>query len=179
MFAPGTQARPILIKWCLGRAELAAKDAAPGIYPACLDYEPSQAFVVGKWRSPLALASRRSLESVLGDRSNREQRRSERVKLSIPVIVLAETREREQVQEETVTSVVNAHGGLFKLKMEVLVGQPIVVVNPLTNKEESCRVVRVDELPSGGFGVAFAFDTPAPDFWPLTTPPLDWNLVRS
>jgi hypothetical protein len=115
----------------------------------------------------------------LGDGSNREQRRSERVKLSIPVMVLAETREREQVQEETVTSVVNAHGGLFKLKMEVLVGQPIVVVNPLTNKEESCRVVRVDELPSGGFGVAFAFDTPAPDFWPLATPPLDWNLVRS
>ena len=94
-------------------------------------------------------------------------------------MVLAETREREQVQEEAVTSVVNAHGGLFRLKMEVLVGQPIVVVNPLTNKEESCRVVRVDELPSGGFGVAFAFDTPAPDFWPLATPPLDWNLVRS
>ena len=115
----------------------------------------------------------------MGDGPNREQRRSERVKLSIPVIVLAETREREQVQEETVTSVVNAHGGLFKLKMEVLVGQPIVVVNPLTNKEVSCRIVRVDELPSGGFGVAFAFDTPAPDFWPLTTPPVDWNLVRS
>ena len=122
-----------------------------------------------------SLAPNRSLESALGDRVNCEQRRSERVKLSIPVIVLAETREREQIQEETV----NAHGGLFKLKMEVLVGQPIVVVNPLTNKEESCRIVRVDELPSGGFGVAFAFDTPAPDFWPLRTPPLDWNPVRS
>lgn len=115
----------------------------------------------------------------MGDGSNREQRRSERVKLSVPVTVLAETREREQVQEETVTAVVNAHGGLFKLKMEVLVGQPIVVVNPMVNKEQSCRVVRVDELQHGGFGVAFEFDTPAPEFWPLASPPLDWNLIRS
>jgi len=115
----------------------------------------------------------------LGDGSNREQRRSERVKLSVPVTVLAETREREQVQEETVTAVVNAHGGLFKLKMEVLVGQPIVVVNPMVNKEQSCRVVRVDELQHGVFGVAFEFDSPAPEFWPLASPPLDWNLIRS
>jgi hypothetical protein len=119
------------------------------------------------------------LEQVLADRASREQRRSVRVKLSVPVLVLAETRKREQVQEQAVTAVVNAHGGLFKLRMEVLVGQPIVVVNPLTNQEQSCRVVRVDELPSGGFGVAFAFDTPRPDFWPIATPPLDWNLVRS
>jgi len=119
------------------------------------------------------------MENVLGDGSNREQRRSERVKLSVPVVIVAETREREQIQEETVTAVVNAHGGLFKLRTELLVGQPIVVVNPLFNREASCRVVRVDELPSGGFGVAFAFDTPAPDFWPIATPPRDWHLVRS
>jgi hypothetical protein len=119
------------------------------------------------------------MESNLEPAANREQRRSERVKLSVPVSVLAETRERVQVQEETVTAVVNAHGGIFKLQMEVLVGQPIIVLNPLTNQKESCRVVRVDELPSGGFGVAFAFDVAAPEFWPLSSPPADWHLVRS
>lgn len=118
-------------------------------------------------------------EIALVDGLSREQRRSERVKLSVPVIVMAETREREQVQEETVTAVVNAHGGLFKLNMDLLIGQPILLVNPLTNRQESCRVVRVDDLPSGGFAVAFEFDTPAPQFWPLASPPRDWNLIRS
>ncbi len=109
----------------------------------------------------------------------REKRRSERVRLSVPVIVLAETREREQVQEETHTIVVNAHGGLFKLKMEVLTGQPMILVNAKTKTEESCRVVRVDDLPSGEFGVAFEFDRPAPEFWPVTFPPADWKMVPS
>jgi hypothetical protein len=119
------------------------------------------------------------MEGILDPAASHEQRRSQRVKLSVPVIVLAESREREQMQEETVTAVVNAHGGIFKLQMELLVGQPIMVLNPLTNQKESCRVVRVDELPSGGFGVAFEFDVAAPEFWPLSSPPADWNLVRS
>jgi PilZ domain len=108
-----------------------------------------------------------------------EQRRSERVRLSVPVLVMAETREREQVQEPTQTIAVNAHGGLFRLKMELLTGQPLVLLNVQTNKEESCRVVRVQEMPEGDFGVAFEFDRPAPDFWCMTFPPADWNLVRS
>jgi hypothetical protein len=105
----------------------------------------------------------------------REKRRSERVNLSVPVIVITETRDREQVQEEARTVSVNAHGGLFKLKMEVLAGQPMILVNPRTNMEQSCRVVRVEELPSGGYAVAFEFDHPAPGFWPVTFPPADWQ----
>jgi hypothetical protein len=101
------------------------------------------------------------------------------VRLSVPVLVMAETREREQVQERTQTITVNAHGGLFRLKMELLTGQPLVLLNAQTSKEESCRVVRVQEMPEGDFGVAFEFDRPAPDFWCVSFPPADWNLVRS
>ena len=115
----------------------------------------------------------------MGIEGTREKRRSERVRLSVPVIVVTETREREQVQEETHTIVVNAHGGLFKLKMEVLAGQPMILVNAKTNVEESCRVVRVEDMPSGEYGVAFEFDRPAPQFWPVTFPPDDWKMVAS
>ena len=101
------------------------------------------------------------------------------MRLSVPVLVMAETREREQVQERTQTITVNAHGGLFRLKMELLTGQPLVLLNAQTSKEESCRVVRVQEMPEGDFGVAFEFDRPAPDFWCVSFPPADWNLVRS
>jgi hypothetical protein len=113
----------------------------------------------------------------LGVEGTREKRRSERVNLSVPVMVMAETRDREPVQEETRTITVNAHGGLFKLKMEVLCGQAMILVNTMTNIEESCRVVRVEELPSGEYGVAFEFDNPAPQFWPVIFPPADWKIV--
>jgi hypothetical protein len=90
-----------------------------------------------------------------------------------------ETLDRVPAQEVTQTVTVNAHGGLFKLKMEVLVGQPMILVNLQTNQEQRCRVVRVEQLPAAEFGVAFEFASPAPEFWSLKVPPASWNAVRS
>ena len=110
------------------------------------------------------------------DASNR--RRSERVMLQVPVTVIAETPDRVPVQEDTHTLVVNAHGGLMKLKMDLLTGQPIIIVNPQTGMEQSCRVVRIDEPTADYFAVAFEFDRPAPNFWPVSFPPSDWGLPK-
>ncbi|MGB2624602.1 MAG: PilZ domain-containing protein [Candidatus Acidiferrum sp.] len=107
------------------------------------------------------------------------RRRSERVMLQIRVTVLAETPERAQVQEDTHTLVVNAHGGLMKLKLDLQVGQPIILVNPQTGIEQSCRVVRIDQPSADYFAVAFEFDRPSPKFWPVTFPPSDWELPKS
>lgn len=109
--------------------------------------------------------------------SNR--RRSERVMLQVPVVVKAKTRQGDCVEEETHTMVVNAHGGLMRLKMELQAGQPIVLVNARTKVEQSCRVVRVENPPGGHFAVAFEFDRPAPHFWPITFPPADWGVKQS
>jgi hypothetical protein len=111
------------------------------------------------------------------DASNR--RRSERVMLQMRVKVLAETPDRIHVEEDTHTLVVNAHGGLMKLKAELLVGQPFILVNPQTGIEQSCRVVRVDQPSPDYFAVAFEFDRPAPKFWPVTFPPQDWGVPNS
>lgn len=104
------------------------------------------------------------------------RRRSERVMLQVPVVLKTKTRQGQDVQEETQTMVVNAHGGLLKLKMELQAGQPIVLVNSKTKMEQSCRVVRVENPPGGNFAVAFEFDRPAPHFWPITFPPADWGV---
>jgi PilZ domain len=108
------------------------------------------------------------------------RRRSERVMLQVSVIVKTKTRQGQNAEEETHTMVVNAHGGLMRLKMELQTGQPIVLINAKTKMEQSCRVVRV-ENPSGGgnFAVAFEFDRPAPHFWPITFPPADWGVKPS
>jgi hypothetical protein len=118
-------------------------------------------------------------ENRLGPESTREQRRSERVRLSVPVLMMTETLEHEPAQEVTQTVTVNAHGGLFKLKMEVLAGQPMILVNLQTNVEQRCRVVRAEQLPNEEFGVAFEFESPAPEFWSVNLPPASWNAVRS
>ena len=93
------------------------------------------------------------------------RRRSERVRLQIPILVKTESLEHEAMEEETQTMVVNAHGGLLKLQMEVLAGQPIMLVNPLSGAEIAAKVVRVVNPPGGYTGVAFEFVEPSPHFW--------------
>lgn len=105
------------------------------------------------------------------------RRRSERVVLRMRILVTAEDTERKRWQLEAMTQVVNAHGGLMRLPVELHVGQPMLLENPQNNVEQACRVVRVDDTADGDFAVAFEFDTPNPKFWPVVFPPEDWIAV--
>jgi hypothetical protein len=95
--------------------------------------------------------------------------------LQVPVVVQVNGRDGKKVEEETQTSVVNAHGGLIKLQMEIKTGQPILLINPKTKVQQSCRVVRVETSLGGQSAVAFEFDQPTPQFWPIVFPPADWS----
>jgi len=102
------------------------------------------------------------------------RRRSERVVLRIPVMVLAENEQRQQIRVQAETQVVNAHGGLMCMREHLHVGQSFLLNNPLNLMEMSCRVVRIDEDGLEFYKVAFEFDRPAGSFWPVTFPPADW-----
>jgi hypothetical protein len=102
------------------------------------------------------------------------RRRSERVILRMAILVVAEDEERKQIQEKAETQVVNAHGGLLRMRQHLHVGQSFVVSNPRNNSEMSCRVVRVEDDGMDFYKVAFEFDRPAPNFWPIVFPPADW-----
>jgi len=104
------------------------------------------------------------------------RRRSERVMLRISVMVLAENEQHRQFQEEAKTQVVNAHGGLMTMKTHLHMGQSFLLKNPQTGSEISCRVVRVEDVGTEDYNIAFEFDRPAPKFWPVTFPPTDWGL---
>ena len=95
------------------------------------------------------------------------RRRSERVMLNMPVQVLAENEERQQIQVEAKTLVVNAHGGLLMLKHEIDNGEMIVLTNPETLEEQECRVVYQGEPCEKGQRIGVEFLTPAPRFWGL------------
>ncbi len=95
--------------------------------------------------------------------------------LQIPVVVQIKTRDGKDVREDTQTVVVNAHGGLLKLKMEVKTGQPILLINERAKVQQGCHVVRVETSEAGNSAVAFEFDQPTPQFWPIVFPPADWG----
>jgi len=115
------------------------------------------------------------VKTTVTDPDPANRRRSERVMLQVPVIVQSTTRDGKDVRENTQTVVVNAHGGLLKLRMEVKAGQPILLTNERAKVQQGCHVVRVETSEAGHSAVAFEFDQPAPQFWPIVFPPADWG----
>jgi hypothetical protein len=74
--------------------------------------------------------------------------------------------------------VVNAHGGLLRSRVAFMPGQSITLVNPKAHIEETCRVVRVENLKDGYFAAAFEFLRASPQFWPIVFPPETVNRCR-
>ena len=117
-------------------------------------------------------------ESVLHSQPKKtDMRRSERVMLTVPVMVTASAVDGHEIQELAQTAIVNAHGGLFRSTVEFLVAQPLVLTNLNTNLKESARVVHAEMLANGEFGVAFEFDNAAPEFWQVEHAPDDWTVL--
>ena len=119
--------------------------------------------------------SHRSLE-VMSDSNYQNRRRSQRVLLRVAVLIKTEISEGTSGQSLAFTQVVNAHGGLLDASFRMTADQRIILVNPQSGKEASCRIVRVDKLFEGRFPTAFEFDERSPSFWPISFPPVDWGV---
>jgi hypothetical protein len=102
------------------------------------------------------------------------QRRSERVLLDVAVVVRGESRNRT-FQEETFTVTVSAHGALLMLEADVSLGQTLMVMNPKNWDEREARVAYKGPVHAGLAQVAVEFAKPAPDFWQMDSPPVNWQ----
>jgi hypothetical protein len=103
------------------------------------------------------------------------RRRSQRVFLSVRVIVRSEDAPKNSAfEEETQTMVVNAHGALILLRAKVIKGQKIRVVHRATKAEQACRVASLGPTTEGKTQVGIEFLKPSPDFWQISFPPEDW-----
>jgi hypothetical protein len=107
------------------------------------------------------------------------RRRSQRVRLRVPVLIKVRTREGAPNRVEGITLVVSAHGGLLESPLLVADNEEIALAVPFTGKEVGCRVVRWEMTSSGLVRFAFEFREPASDFWPVNFPPDDWGEVGS
>jgi hypothetical protein len=102
-------------------------------------------------------------------------RRSERVLLRVPVLVRARAENDGSLSEQSHTLVVNAHGALIALTVEVQPGQELVLKNRVTGEQQECRVVHVGHKQVDKAEVGIAFAHPAPHFWHIDFPPDDWK----
>lgn len=98
-----------------------------------------------------------------------ELRRSPRILLQIPVLLKAQMQEEAPVQGHALTLVVNAHGGLLETALKVRPDQKVDLVNPKSGKTATCKVLRVEETFEANYTVAFEFDYPNPQFWPVNS----------
>jgi hypothetical protein len=76
---------------------------------------------------------------------------------------------------EAQSLVVNAHGGLLDVGMEMIRGQQIQLRNAMTEIVTSGKIIRAESSGEGRFSVAFEFESPSPYFWPVSFPPADWE----
>lgn len=105
------------------------------------------------------------------------QRRSKRLRLVIPVEVLAFEGETQLFRESTQVQCVSAHGGLVLLSAPVSVGQSLRITNRRTQEHQDCRIVNVEATDDNKFAAGVEFIRPAGNFWQISFPPLNPRLV--
>ena len=102
------------------------------------------------------------------------QRRSSRVFTRIAVRAQGRTTDGRKFRESSHTVVVNAHGGLIYLQAELELGAEIVLINPITEEEQECRVVYRGDTSEKGTRIGVEFLSPSPHFWGVDFAPQDW-----
>lgn len=108
-------------------------------------------------------------------KGSQERRRSQRVFLSIPVVVEGRTLKGEKFSEETTTLAVSAHGGLVTLAHAVDAKQKVAVIHRASGQRQDCRVAYSGTIQRGKTEVGLEFTSPSPRFWQIDFPPTDWD----
>jgi hypothetical protein len=102
------------------------------------------------------------------------QRRSSRVFTRIPVRATGKNTDGRKFRENSQTIVINAHGGLLYLHESLELGAQVVLINPVTEEEQECRVVYLGDMSDKGTRVGVEFLSPSPHFWGVEFAPQDW-----
>jgi PilZ domain len=127
-------------------------------------------------RKPAAMAG--STIERLAQPANRiageERRRSQRVLLRVRAQIHVAV-EGKATTFDVETLNVNPHGALVIMGQSLVPGTRLVLENNTTRERVACKVARQPRESSEGFQVPLEFDSPAPQFWRIDFPPVDWR----
>lgn len=111
-------------------------------------------------------------------RNIRARRRSKRLRLTVPVDVIAFQDQAELFRESAQVQCVSAHGGLVLMAGAVAVGQVLRIINRTTREHQDCRVVNVESAEGSKWAAGIEFIQPAGNFWQISFPPLNARLLE-
>jgi hypothetical protein len=116
-----------------------------------------------------------SATAISAPRHIRARRRSKRLRLTVPVDIIAFRGETELFRESAQMQSVNAHGGLVLIVAAVTVGQVLRLINRNTREQQDCRVVHLETAQDSKWaaGIEFVQPTAAGNFWQISFPPLN------
>ena len=103
------------------------------------------------------------------------RRRSQRVFLRLPILIIARGADNLHVSENAFTTNVSAHGAMLLLTMRVALNQKILIRHIETLEEQFVRVVHVTPAAENKSEVGVEFLKTAPKFWRISFPPDDWT----
>src|SRR6267143_1104825 len=101
---------------------------------------------------------------------NSPERRSERVLLKAPVVILTRGADNKTMFEETQTIAVNIQGAMIVSRLKFETEQIITLRNSRTGEEAPCRVVYLSPRQTENREVGIEFTEPRPQFWRISFP---------
>jgi hypothetical protein len=76
---------------------------------------------------------------------------------------------------DAITLSVNPQGALVVMNQNLPVESRLVLEHGNTKERVACKVARAAREMPEGFHVPLEFDSPAPAFWGIAFPPMDWR----
>lgn len=103
-----------------------------------------------------------------------ERKRTQRVLLRVRANVHVAVQGKPTTLEASTVSV-NPQGALVVLKQSLPAETRLILEHGGTREKVSCRVAKLGKEMPEGFHVPVEFDSPAPGFWKIDFPPVDWR----
>ena len=108
----------------------------------------------------------------------KERRRTQRVALTVPLVVHGQAEDGEKFCLRTNSVSVSQHGAAFELAQVVVMGQTLRLVNENSNRKVECHVVNVHRRRDGRVFVGVEFNASDSNFWSMTFPPPNARPLR-
>jgi hypothetical protein len=129
----------------------------------------------GAFSKPIVAPTRTISSSTIKQTGATEERkRSQRVLLRVRANVHVAVQGRPTTLEASTVSV-NPQGALVLLKESLAADTRLILEHGGTREKVACRVAKSGKEMPEGFHVPVEFDAPAPGFWKIDFPPVDWR----